>query len=157
MPKYIPSSKYQNYDDKYDKYDKSKNTNINSNIKNSKLSIINNISNTNNTNNKLNQFNEYKEHKEALKLKNRSASNNTLTRLLINPPSYSNSKKNIVSNNLLPDYGKSLVNTRFCFFCNKDIMNSLMVYHNHPSKIFDWLYIGCYMNVMNIAVFINNN
>ena len=34
MPKYIPSSKYQNYDDKYDKYDKSKNTNINSNIKN---------------------------------------------------------------------------------------------------------------------------
>jgi len=38
--------------------------------------------------------------------------------------------------------------------CNKNISSSIYKYHkeSHPSKIFEWLYIGGYSNAMNKEV-----
>jgi len=48
----------------------------------------------------------------------------------------------------------SLSTTFLCNICNKNISSSIYKYHkeSHPSKIFEWLYIGGYSNAMNKEV-----
>lgn len=41
-----------------------------------------------------------------------------------------------------------------CSYCNLDIDESIIDFHveSHPSKIFDWLYLGSYNNATNSKV-----
>ena len=41
-----------------------------------------------------------------------------------------------------------------CNICNKNISSNLFEFHKeqHPSKIYEWLYIGSFSNAMNLTV-----